>query len=233
MKFFNKAEKKRAAAVRKTVKGYEPEINKWNTSEFVVRTLIPLIGYTPFPVDELLTLVNIACIQQPDFIYEWGTHVGKSARIFAETVRAYELKSKIISIDLPENVEHVEHPHKEHGRYVRGMSEVTLLRGDGVTEAIKHAKHHNGRNKKLLFFLDGDHTEETVARELYAILRSFPRASIIVHDTFNQSKQSKYNIGPYLAIKKTAFLGKKYSQFTTNFGLPGMTVLIPKSQAKK
>lgn len=230
MKFLNQAKKKRVATVRRTVKGYEPEINKWNTSEFVVRTLIPIIGYTPFPVDESLTLVNITCIQHPDFIYEWGTHVGKSARIFAETVRAYGLKSKIISIDLPDDVEHVEHPHKEHGKYVRGMSEVTLLRGDGVTEAIKHAKHHNGRNKKLLFFLDGDHAEETVARELHSIVKIFPLATIIIHDTFNQSKQSKYNVGPHIAVKKALTRNKKYECYTTNFGLPGLSILIPNSK---
>ncbi len=53
-----------------------------------------------------------------------------------------------------------------------------------------------------------------------------PAASILVHDTFYQSEQSNYNIGPYLAIqaalKETP---NTYRMLATDTGLPGMTLL--------
>ena len=79
---------------------------------------------------------------------------------------------------------------------------------------------------RLLFFLDGDHSYETVRRELGEIRRDFPSASLLLHDTFFQSNESNYNTGPYRALQE--FISEQagyYASLVTATGLPGMTLL--------
>ena len=61
----------------------EFEVNKWALSEFVVHRLLPIVGIHPYPLDELLLMSAAVCRLRPRHIFEWGTNVGKSARIFA------------------------------------------------------------------------------------------------------------------------------------------------------
>lgn len=207
----------------------EFEVNNWVISEFIVRQLVPIVGVHPFPLSELQLLVASVCRLKPHTIFEWGTHIGKSARIFSETAKYFGLPTIIHSIDLPDTVEHVEHPHDQRGLMVRGQVNVHLHRGDGVTKALEL---HNAlsTDPPLLFFLDGDHAYETVKRELSTIVELLPDASILVHDTFFQSPDSRYNIGPYQAIKDVVVPLHRYSIVATNTGLPGMTLLTPRLQ---
>jgi len=204
------------------------EVDNWVISKFIINEVIPLVGISPYPLVELQMLVAAVCWFKPRFIYEWGTNVGRSARIFYEIVKKFKLETAIYSIDLPDNVNHVEHPHKNRGRFIKGIKEIHLYQGDGITSSLTLIKQLKSKYK-ILFFLDGDHEYKSVKRELFLIGKIVSRAMIIIHDTFLQSKESDYNIGPSKAVQEFLRLSpKKYHVISTNLGLPGMTILIPK-----
>jgi predicted O-methyltransferase YrrM len=88
----------------------EFEVNNWIISDFVVSELTPIVGFHPFPLSELMLMTAATTKFKPTHIFEWGTHIGKSARVFYEISDKFKLKSKIYSIDLPDEKEHNEHP---------------------------------------------------------------------------------------------------------------------------
>ena len=205
----------------------ELEVNINQLSSFIIKDLLPLVGVSPFPITELLLMTSAIVKLRPDFVFEWGTHLGISARIFYEISKKYDINTIVNSVDLLDDVEHIEHPGDKRGIKVKGLKNVILHQGDGLNTSIDIANKLNGENK-LLFFLDGDHSFESVSRELNGIHNAFPKSYKLIHDTFYQSSNSGYNIGPYKAIKE--FLEKnqnQYKKITTNLGLPGMTLLYP------
>ena len=48
----------------------EFEVNNWIISEFVVGTLVPIVGVHPFPLNELFLMVSAVCRLKPDYIVE-------------------------------------------------------------------------------------------------------------------------------------------------------------------
>jgi hypothetical protein len=153
------------------------------------------------------------------------THIGVSARIFQECDKAFNLGFEVHSIDLPPEETHVEHPGQEHGRLVRGLDKVHLHRGDGVKVALQLWRKL-GQPKRPLFFVDGDHAYESVRDELMSIFAAIPDASAIAHDTFFQSAESNYNVGPALAIDEVLkSFPARFDVFKSGLGLPGMTLL--------
>ena len=203
------------------------EIDAWQLSEFVVAKLVPVVGLQPFPLNELLLLSAAVCRFRPSHIFDWGTHVGKSARAFYEITRHYRIPSEIHSVDLPDDVEHVEHPSRHRGRMVRGLDRVHLHQGDGVEIALALWREA-GKPEPVLFFIDGDHAEASVARELAAITASIERPVVLLHDTFYQSPESGYNVGPHRAIDTMlAEAPKRFRRLDSGVGLPGMTLLYP------
>ena len=203
----------------------EFEVNNWLVSEFVIDTLVPIVGVHPFPLNELVLMVAAVCRLKPDRIYEWGTHLGKSARIFYETTRQFGLETEIHSVDLPDEVSHQEHPGDQRGLFVKGLKGVHLHQGDGLSVCLNmHAQAPTP--KHTLIFLDGDHRYDSVRRELAGIMRAIPTAHILLHDTFFQSKDSGYNVGPYRAISDAMTEARTpYRILSTGTGLPGMTLL--------
>jgi cephalosporin hydroxylase len=206
----------------------EFEVNNWTISEFVVNNLVPVVGMHPFPLDELMLMTAAVCRFKPALIFEWGTNIGKSARIFYEVTAAFDIKAEIHSIDLPDDVFHNEHPQNERGKLVRGIKEVTLHQADGVKRSLEIAAQRN-TNGNILFFIDGDHSFKSVKNELKVIISELPNAIVLLHDTFFQSKESGYNVGPKEAIDQVlAEIGLPYQRINTNMGLPGMTLLFKK-----
>lgn len=205
------------------------ELDKWVISDFVSEVLLPTVGTRPYPLDELVLMASAACALRPTHIFEWGTHHGKSARVFWETTERFSIPSKIISIDLPDDVHHEEHPGAGRGEYVRGKGRIELLQGDGLELALGRCRGLGTRSKPL-FFLDGDHSYESVLRELSGITKEVPTAAILLHDTFYQSSDSGYNVGPHEAIGKvlSGSVRKRYERLDTILGLPGMTLLHPR-----
>jgi hypothetical protein len=205
--------------------GTELEVNKWILSDFVLANLIHVVGAHPFPLDELMLMTSAVVRFKPEYIFEWGTHIGKSARIFYETTKAFNIPCIIHSVDLPESAEHIEHPHEKHGMLVKGIKEVKLHRGDGILKAIEIYKSLNNVSR-VLFFIDGDHSYESVKRELSIVINEVKNPAILLHDTFFQSKESGYNIGPFQATQDI-LAGKEneYRIISTQGGLPGMTLV--------
>lgn len=203
----------------------EFEVNNWIISEFVVEKLVPVAGVHPFPLNELMLMSAAVCRFRPSLIFEWGTNIGKSARVFYETIKAFNIPCEIHSIDLPDDVFHNEHPKQNRGKLVRGLKEVTLHQADGLTRSFEIYDKSSNR-ASVLFFVDGDHSYESVKKELDAILTHVPHAAVLLHDTFYQSEDSGYNFGPYNAVRDVlASRDGKYNVISTNTGLPGMTLV--------
>jgi cephalosporin hydroxylase len=203
----------------------EFEVDNWSLSRFVLAKLIPTVGIEPFPLHELMLMCAALCRLKPPVIFEWGTHVGKSARVFYECARHYGIPVQIHSVDLPDTAEHVEHPGKMRGRLVRGLPGVHLHQGDGIEVSLATWRA-SGRPAAPLFYIDGDHAYESVRRELSAVAAEIPGASILLHDTFNQSAESGYNVGPHLAIENVLqAYPARYRRLESGLGLPGMTLL--------
>ena len=203
----------------------ELEVDNWEISDFVVNNLVPAVGWHPFPLTELMLMTSAVTRFRPKAIFEWGTHVGKSARVFYEIIEAFGIPGHVYSFDLPDDIEHNEHPHETRGMLVKGLARVKLFQEDGVTGALKISRTKKINSKDMLFFIDGDHSYESVKRELTAVIRNHPEAKVLLHDTFYQSSKSKYNIGPWKAIDEFLKKNKKYRCIHTTTGLPGMTLL--------
>ena len=219
--------------IKELVKTYKPlnescsqfEINQWVLSDFIIRKLTPIVGIHPYPLNELLLMTGSLCRLKPTHIFEWGTHIGKSARIFYETSKKYDLNIEIHSIDLPNHISHVEHPGFRMGILVKNIDQVHLHQGDGLEVSLTMAKTLK-RDAKILFFVDGDHSYETVKRELTTIMTELPAANVLLHDTFYQSAESRYNVGPYQAIQYSLdHIPHDFTVISLNAGLPGMTLL--------
>jgi hypothetical protein len=203
----------------------EFEVNNWLVSEFVLNTLVPIVGVHPFPLNELVLMVAAVCRLKPDRIYEWGTHLGKSARVFYETARHFGLDVEIHSVDLPDHVLHQEHPGHQRGMLVKGLQDVHLHQGDGLSVCLD-IQAKAATPKHTLIFIDGDHSYASVRRELAGIMTGIPEAHILLHDTFFQSSESGYNVGPYRAIAEAITeTDVRYRLLSTQTGLPGMTLL--------
>ncbi len=210
------------------VNASEFEVNNWVISEFVIDKLVPVVGVHPFPLNELILLSSAVCRFKPVMIFEWGTNIGKSARVFYETIKAFNISCQVHSIDLPDNVFHNEHPQNKRGILVKGIKEVTLHQGDGLNSSLD-IYNKSKVNENVLFFIDGDHSYETVKNESSSILKHIPNAIVILHDTFFQSSEAGYNVGPNKAVKEIIREdNRNYNIISTNTGLPGMTLIYKK-----
>lgn len=204
----------------------EFEVDAWALSRFVLAKLVPTVGTHPFPLHELMLMSGAFCRLRPAQVFEWGTHLGKSARVFYECARHYGISTQVHSVDLPDEIDHVEHPKDFRGKFVQGLREVHLHQGDGIEVSLSIWKS-SGRVPAPLFFIDGDHAYESVLRELSAVVTEIPGASILLHDTFNQSAESGYNVGPHRAIEDVLRANPgRYKRIDSGLGLPGMTLLF-------
>ena len=73
---------------------FEFEVDNWVISEFIVKKILPFVGFHPFPLNELHLMVAATCRFRPSHIFEWGTHTGKSARVFYETTRHWGMENQ-------------------------------------------------------------------------------------------------------------------------------------------
>lgn len=210
----------------------ELEIDNWTISRFVVENLVPIVGWHPYPLPELHLMSAAILGLKVTHVFEWGTNIGSSARVFYEISKAFNVGLTIHSVDLPPEIDHVEHPRSERGRLVRNLKGVNLHEGDGLRVSLDLFKAIPSTEKIVpLFFLDGDHSYESVSRELKGILDATGNANILVHDTFNQSSEAGYNIGPYLAIQEMLKSHSgNYRILAQTMGLPGMTLLYKRAR---
>ena len=205
----------------------EFEVNNWVLSDFVLSQLVPVVGVHPYPLNELMLMAAAVCRFRPTHVFEWGTNVGSSARVFYETAKFFKIPLEIHSIDLPGEVGHVEHPGSRRGKLVRGKSGVFLHLGDGIETSLGIYRTLP-ENSCVLFFVDGDHSYESVKRELEAIVSEVAAPKVLLHDTFYQSPDSGYNVGPHRAVQEVLAAQKenrRLQTMETRTGLPGMTLV--------
>ena len=224
-KFFNNKVHYFIDSPVKNLRSTEFEVNKWELSDFILKVLIKQVGVNPYQLDELMLMTASVCRCHPTHIFEWGTHIGKSARIFYEICKYFKINSEIHSFDLPDNIDHIEHPHEKRGFLVRNLKEVKLYQEDGLKKGIDIFNSSSTENKQALFYLDGDHSFDTVCEELSVISNNIVNPIFLLHDTFYQSLDSGYNIGPYSAMSKFLSENKDYKVISTSLGLPGMSLL--------
>ena len=207
--------------------GKEFEVNNIVLSEFVLAKLVSVVGTNPYPLNELMLMAGAVCRFRPTHVFEWGTNVGASARVFFETARQFKIPLEIHSIDLPDHIAHVEHPGSSRGRLVRNKPGVSLHLGDGLETSLSiYRKLPAGT--RALFFVDGDHSFKSVRHELDSILKHVQAPIVLLHDTFYQSSDSGYNTGPYQAVKdvlETQVANITFKTIVANTGLPGMTLI--------
>lgn len=205
----------------------EFEVNNWAISDFLLNQLVPVVGVHPYPLNELMLMAGAICRFRPTHVFEWGTNVGASARVFYETARHFKIPLEIHSIDLPAEIDHVEQPGSRRGKLVKGRPGVSLHLGDGLETSLAIYRTLPG-DSRVLFFVDGDHSYESVKRELEAIVTQVAEPKILLHDTFFQSPDSGYNVGPHCAVRDVLEglpTDRRLRTMETKTGLPGMTLV--------
>jgi len=99
---------------------------------------------------------------------------------------------------------------------------VNLHRGDGAEKAVELIK--NAGDVEPLCMLDGDHSYQTVRRELATISEVAPLATILIHDTFQQENGDQS--GAFLAAEEFISAKTNIRQIIScNVGRPGLTLI--------
>lgn len=93
------------------------EVDCWVLSEILLDRVIPKIGISPYPLNEQMLMAAAIAFVKPKMIIEWGTHFGKSARLFWEVKEALSLDCQIYTIDSMDP-NHPEFPGAKRGSYL-------------------------------------------------------------------------------------------------------------------
>lgn len=184
--------------------GSEFEVDGWVPSGFICDQLVPIVGIYPHPIHALIVMCAAVTRLKPPLIFEWGTTNARSARMLYHVSHDYG-----------------EHPQASRGYLVQGIPAVHLHPEDGSNTSLEFTRDA-GSPSESLFFIDGNHGYESVKRELEGVMASAPKPSLLLQDTFSQSSESEYNIGPHLAVEEmTAKFLSWFSVVKTGMSLPG------------
>jgi hypothetical protein len=137
-----------------------------------------VLGYTPA---EIRFVYATMAELRPDWLCEWGTNVGHSARLFHEARVALELDCELHSVDsLAEPpVLRPADEGRRRGEMAWGYG-VNWYVGDGAEVAVRlYAR--TARSRPLLF-LDSNHEEAEVYTHLSLLGDEIPEAVLLVHD---------------------------------------------------
>ena len=202
------------------------EVDCWVISEILLDRVIPIIGIHPYPLNEQMLMAAAVAFVQPGTILEWGTHFGKSARLFWEVKEAMGMDCRIYSIDSMDP-DHPEYPGRARGKFL-SHTDVEQIVGDGLEVALKRLDDTMG-SRPVLIYIDGDHSQGAVKRDL-SVWSKLPYGSgLLAHDVFYQNP-SNYNIGPWDSFQD--FLREEGSTISQEqwqlLGLPGMVFVSKK-----
>jgi len=95
------------------------EVDKYLTSQYLLK-LIKIVGYHPYPLDELSLMASAVQYHMPDIIIDIGTHQGKSARIWFELTQHFGIQTSIHTIDIFDP-NHPEFPGHALGKFIRDI----------------------------------------------------------------------------------------------------------------
>lgn len=176
-------------------------------------------GEIPYTAKEKELLILAVLETEPDIVLDWGTHIGISARLFYELGQYFSLDYKVHTVDLKEEGSHPERPTNNGlGKHIVDIPDVSQHFGDGIEKSLEIFA--NGYFDKPLFFVDGDHQQKTVSRELSLIFEVVENPFVLVHDTWSKGQ----NNGPWQAC---CLAKEKYNleMFSVDNEPPGMTFL--------
>lgn len=125
---------------------------------------------------------------RPDFLCEWGTNTGHSARFFHEARHALRFRCVIHSVEMSDRV-HVLRAedvaaNRSRGSMVQGLS-VHLHVGDGPVVARELCEEASP--ERPLFFIDDNHEETTVRNALEHLHGLSPREVFLLDDALMAS----------------------------------------------
>jgi cephalosporin hydroxylase len=143
----------------------------------------PIIQYP----QDMISIQEIIWKYKPDIIIETGIAHGGSL-IFSASMLELIGKGKVIGIDIDIR-EHNKKEIKKHPLYKR----ITMLEGSSIDKKIRDKVIELSKNKKVIVFLDSNHTEKHVLKELefYSPLVS-KGGYIVVFDTIIEDLPEKF-----------------------------------------
>lgn len=195
---------------------------------FVLEKILPKTGLL-YPFAEMALMALVVDRVQPTHIFEWGTNIGGSAKVFYHITESLGLDIPIHTWDLPEDVSHGQHPGENHAKLAKGLSRVHLHRDDGLKGALAQYQIEKKKNQKIrpLFFVDGDHSYKSVIREITGLIAVQDEFHLLAHDTFPQKPDAKGQsreswLGCPAALNLAA---QDYRWLNVGFGNPGMAYL--------
>ena len=216
--------------------------------EKIVTHILKMELVLPYPAAEVSLMVAAIVHARPDFVFEWGTNAGCSARIFFEASELLQLKTVIHSTDLSDEMMETGTPQQTRGKNVRGhrfQETVHLHTGDGLNQSMAVWEQEGWAAARVLWYLDGDHSENAVRRELDAIAShascvrepgdmlgegawSWPGDGcyILMHDTHPAISKS----GPHSAADAWwhGINSERFGKTEVSLGSPGMTLFWPR-----
>lgn len=176
-------------------------------------------GLPAYGDDEVRFVEEILRQLQPTHVFEWGTNVGASARLFYEAALEYQYPCEVHTVELPLALAHLDRDHPGEERYGQWIMDLPIhtYRGDGLTVSLK--LYRKLKPEWALFFIDGYHSKEQVLKELLGIFAAAPTAAILLHDTHQL-------VGPLKAIREFDPEARGYTEQTCSSD-SGMTMLWP------
>jgi hypothetical protein len=212
------------------------EADVGSLDRLVLEAILPRAGLL-YPLAEISLMALVVDRVRPTHIFEWGTNVGASAKLFHSITEVLGMDTAIHTWDLPEHTPHGQHPGAEHGKLVRGLSRVHFHRGDGVRGARQEYQRAKDTHPgvRVLFFVDGDHAYDSVIREVSEIISFQEEFHILAHDTFVQKPEPKGQFRESWMACATGLelSAREYRWLNVGFGSPGMTYLWGKGKRRE
>ena len=210
------------------------EANVVELDSFVLEKILPKTGLL-YPLAEISLMALVVDRVRPTHIFEWGTNIGSSAKIFHHITESLGMDIPIHTWDLPEDVSHGQHPKENHAKLAKGLARVHFHRDDGLRGALAQYQIEKAKDPKIrpLFFVDGDHSYASVIREITGIVSAQDELHVLAHDTFVQKPDSKGQsreswVGCPTALELAA---QDYRWLNVGFGNPGMAYLWGKGKS--
>lgn len=138
---------------------------------------------------DLWSIQEIICEVKPDFVIETGTYKGGGTLFLATVLKSVNPLGKIITVDIKSQIEAV-------SQLDLFRESVEFINGDSVSEEVIHRIADRVKNSRSMVFLDSDHHQQHVLKELRLYSRFVsPGSDLIVHDTSHNGNPLKTNYG--------------------------------------
>ena len=210
------------------------EADAGQLDNFVLEKILPKTAL-PYPFAEISLMALVVDRVKPTHIFEWGTSIGSSAKIFHHITESLGMDIPIHTWDLPEDISHGQHPGEDHAKLAKGLARVHFHRDDGLRGALAQYQIEKNKNPKTrpLFFVDGDHSYKSVIREITGLISVQDEFHLLAHDTFVQKPDVKGQsreswVGCPTALELAA---QDYRWLNVGFGNPGMAYLWGKGKS--